>query len=60
MVLAESEVGGALVTGAGGAVGQGAQMIVLRNQKGAVLELQGRQVGLIANIDLSGLAITLR
>ena len=35
-------------------------VIVLRNQKGAVLELQGRQVGLIANIDLSGLAITLR
>ena len=46
--------------GAGGAVGPGAQVIVLRNQKGAVLELQGRQVGLIANIDLSGLALSLK
>ena len=46
--------------GAGAAVGAGAQAIVLRNEKGAVLELTGRQVGLIANVDLSGLAITLR
>jgi hypothetical protein len=29
------------------------------NQKGAVLELSGRQVGLMANADLSGLAITM-
>ena len=34
--------------------------IVLTNQKGAVLELSGRQVGLMANADLSGLAITLK
>jgi len=34
--------------------------IVLRNEKGAVLTLSGRQVGLIANADLSGLAISLR
>jgi hypothetical protein len=33
---------------------------VLANQKGAVLELSGHQVGLMANADLSGLAITLR
>lgn len=46
--------------GAGIAVGTGARAIVLTNQKGAVLELSGRQVGLIANLDLSGLAITLR
>ena len=46
--------------GAGGAIGPGAQAIVLRNQKGAVLELQGRQVGLIANLDLSGLALSLK
>lgn len=45
--------------GAGLAVGRGARAIVLTNQKGAVLELTGRQVGLLANIDLSGLAITL-
>ncbi len=46
--------------GAGLAVGGGARAIVLTNQKGAVLELAGRQVGLMANADLSGLAITLR
>lgn len=46
--------------GAGLAVGTGARAIVLTNQKGAVLELSGRQVGLLANVDLSGLAITVR
>jgi hypothetical protein len=46
--------------GAGLAVGGGARAIVLTNQKGAVLELSGHQVGLMANVDLSGLAITLR
>lgn len=46
--------------GAGLAVGRGARAIVLANQKGAVLELEGRQVGLMANADLSGLAITLK
>ncbi len=45
--------------GAGLAVGGGARAIVLTNQKGAVLELSGNQVGLLANLDLSGLAITL-
>jgi len=33
---------------------------VLTNQKGAVLELTGRQVGLMANADLSGLVISLK
>ena len=46
--------------GAGLAVGKGARAIVLTNQKGAVLELAGKQTGLIANVDLSGLAITLK
>jgi hypothetical protein len=46
--------------GAGLAVGGGARAIVLSNQKGAVLELSGRQIGLMANADLSGLAITLK
>ena len=46
--------------GAGLAVGGGARAIVLSNQKGAVLELSGRQVGLMANVDLSGLAITMK
>ncbi len=46
--------------GAGLAVGAGVRGIVLTNQKGAILELTGRQVGLMANLDLSGLAITLK
>jgi hypothetical protein len=46
--------------GAGAAVGAGAQAIVLRNEKGATLELVGRQVGLQINADLSGLAISMR
>ena len=46
--------------GAGGVVGVGARVIVLRNEKGAVLRLSGRQVGLMANVDLSGLSISVR
>ena len=46
--------------GAGLALGRGARAIVLTNQKGAVLELSGQQTGLMANADLSGLAITLK
>ena len=46
--------------GAGLAVGGGARAIVLTNQKGAVLELSGQQVGLMANLDLSGLAISMK
>ena len=46
--------------GAGGAVGVGAQVIRLRNEKGAILSLSGRQVGLQINADLSGLAITVK
>ena len=56
-----SDVAGVYVgAGAGAAVLVGARAIVLRNQKGAVLRLYGRQIGLIANADLSGLAISLR
>ena len=46
--------------GAGAAVGTGARFITLRNEKGAVLQLSGRQVGLMVNADLSGLAITVQ
>jgi hypothetical protein len=46
--------------GAGAAVGAGAQAIVLRNEKGALLQLTGRQVGLQINLDLSGLSISVR
>ena len=46
--------------GAGLAVGGGVRAIVLTNQNGAILELSGRQVGLMANADLSGLALTMK
>lgn len=46
--------------GAGVALGAGVRAIILTNQKGAVLELSGSQIGLMANADLSGLAITMR
>ena len=46
--------------GAGAAVGKGAQVIILTNQNGAVLELTGEQTGLIVSVDLSGLALSLR
>ena len=46
--------------GTGLAIGGGARAIVLRNEKGAILELSGQQTGLMVNADLSGLAITLQ
>jgi hypothetical protein len=46
--------------GAGAAIGFGTRSIVLSNNKGAVLELNGRQAGLMINADLSGLSISLR
>lgn len=46
--------------GVGAAAGTGARFITLRNEKGAVLQLSGRQTGLMVNADLSGLAITVR
>ena len=60
-IFRPSDVAGVYgAAGAGLAVGAGARAIVLTNQKGAVLELSGHQVGLMANADLSGLAITLK
>lgn len=46
--------------GAGGTIIRGPQAIVLANQKGAVLELSGIQTGLMVNLDLSGMGVTLR
>jgi hypothetical protein len=46
--------------GAGAALGVGGQAIVLTNEKGAVLRLVGRQIGLQVNLDLSGLAISMQ
>jgi len=59
-IFSPSDIAGVYgAAGAGLAVGSGARAIVLTNQKGAVLELSGQQTGLMANADLSGLAITL-
>lgn len=60
-IQSPSDVSGVYgAAGAGAAVGTGAQAIVLTNEKGAVLSLTGRQVGLQINADLSGLSISVR
>ena len=46
--------------GAGATVIRGPQAIILTNQNGVVLELSGRQTGLMLNLDLSGMALSLR
>jgi hypothetical protein len=46
--------------GGGGAVGQGAQVSVMTNDKGAKLELSGKEVGLQVNADISGMSITVK
>jgi hypothetical protein len=60
-IVSPSDVSGIYgAAGAGAALGTGAQAIVLTNEKGAVLSLTGRQVGLQINADLSGLSISVR
>ena len=60
-ILSPYDVAGVYgAAGAGAALGVGGQAIVLRNEKGAVLRLLGRQVGLQVNVDLSGLSISVR
>ena len=46
--------------GGGGTLGKGAQVIVMTNDKGAQLELSGKQVGLQINADISGMSITVK
>ena len=59
-IFRPSDVAGVYgAAGAGAALVAGGGVIVLKNDKGAVLSLSGQQVGLIANLDLSGIAITL-
>jgi hypothetical protein len=59
-IVRPSDVAGVYgAAGAGAALVAGGGVIVLTNDKGAVLRLTGRQVGLIANLDLSGLAVTI-
>jgi hypothetical protein len=56
-----SDVAGVYAAGGvGAALGPGARAIVLTNPNGAVLRLTGRQVGAMINLDLSGMAISLR
>jgi len=55
-----SDVTGVYGAAGGGALGKGAQVIVMTNDKGAQLELTGRQVGLQVNADLSGISIALK
>ncbi|MEA2974961.1 MAG: hypothetical protein QOF19_481 [Alphaproteobacteria bacterium] len=60
-IRSPSDVAGVYgAVGAGAAIGTGARAITLRNEKGALLQLQGRQTGLMVNADLSGLAISLQ
>src|SRR5438874_10549234 len=60
-IMRASDVEGVYGAGsAGAAIIKGAQAVVLTNQNGAILELSGRQTGLIVNLDLSGMALTLQ
>ena len=60
-IRSASDVAGVYgAAGAGGAAIVGAQVITMRNEKGAVLRLTGQQIGLQLNLDLSGLAISVR
>jgi hypothetical protein len=60
-IRSASDVAGVYgAAGAGAVVGGGARAIVMRNEKGAILELSGLQRGLMVNADLSGMAISLR
>ena len=55
-----SDIAGAYAAGGAGiVVGGGVRGILLTNARGVTLELAGTQVGLMANADLSGLAVTL-
>lgn len=60
-IIRPSDVAGVYgAASAGVAVALGAGGIALTNEKGAVLQLSGREVGLIANLDLNGMGISLR
>jgi hypothetical protein len=46
--------------GGGAAVAGGVRVMTLRNARGVTLRLQGAQVGLMLNLDLSGMTLRLR
>jgi len=45
---------------AGAAIIRGPQAVVLTNQRGAVMQLSGTQTGLMVNLDVNGMALTLK
>lgn len=45
---------------AGAAVIRGPQAVVLTNQRGAVMQLAGTQTGLMVNLDINGMALSLK
>lgn len=56
-----SDIEGVYTAGdAGVAVGGGRRVIRMRNTNGVVLALRGRQVGLALDLDLGGMAISLK
>src|SRR5262245_23121567 len=46
--------------GAGAVAAGGVRVMTLRNARGVTLRLQGAQIGLMVNLDLSGMTIALR
>lgn len=55
-----SDIAGVYGAGsAGAAIVRGPQAAILTNQKGVVLEVSGAQTGVIVNLDLSGMAVSL-
>lgn len=46
--------------GAGAAIAGDVRAIQMRNANGVVLTLRGKQVGLLANLDLSGMTVAVR
>ncbi len=46
--------------GAGVAIGAGARAIQMRNSKGVILNLEGKQLGLQLDLDLSGMNVSIQ
>ena len=60
-IFSPGDVAGIYGAGAAGAaIIRGPQAVILTNQRGAVMELAGAQTGLMVNLDLNGMAVSLR
>jgi hypothetical protein len=60
-IYSAGDVAGVYGAGAvGAAIIRGPQAVILTNQRGAVMELAGSQTGLMVNLDLNGMAVSLR